>query len=77
MRLHTLFGLSPAEQHLALDLVRGVTLAESADRRTVALSTVKTQLLQLFAKTGTHRQSQLIALLSGCLTVPSNDRTKR
>lgn len=74
-RLRALFGFSPAEQRLALDLVHGLTLAEAADRRAVALSTVKTQLLQLFTKTGTNRQSQLVALLLGFMAVPTDNQS--
>lgn len=71
-RLRAMFGLSPAEQRLALDLVRDLTLAEAADDHGVALSTVRTQLLQLFAKTSTSRQSELVALLGRCLALPAS-----
>jgi DNA-binding CsgD family transcriptional regulator len=57
-------GLSRAQAELAMMLLQGHTLSEIAAARGVALSTVKTQLLQLFAQTGANRQSDLISLLT-------------
>lgn len=71
-RLRAMFGLSPAEQRLAVDLVHNLTLAEAAEHHGSALSTVRTQLLRLFAKTGTSRQSELVALLGRCLALPDS-----
>lgn len=72
-RLATVFGLTPAEQRVAHDLARDRGLAEIAERHGVALSTVKTQLLGLFAKTGTNRQSQLVGSLLRVLALPGRD----
>lgn len=58
------FELTAAEAALAHDLTCGLSLAESAARRGVRLSTARTQLLALFAKTDTHKQAQLVRLLS-------------
>lgn len=69
-RLSALFGFTPAEERLALDLLRDLSLAEIAERHAVALSTIKTQALRLFAKTGTNRQSHLVALFVRCLMLP-------
>lgn len=73
-RLAIAFGLTPAEQKVALDLARDLSLAAIADRQAVAQSTVKSHLLSLFAKTGTNRQSQLVALLGRLLSLPHGDR---
>ena len=63
------FGLTPAEAKLAAAIADGVTLAEAGERSGVALSTVRNHLKVVFVKTGTHRQSDLAALLS-VLRVP-------
>jgi DNA-binding CsgD family transcriptional regulator len=69
-RLAALFGLSPAEQRLALGLVAELTLKEIADLHGVLPSTIKTQLESLFAKTGKSRQSTLVRLLHQTLALP-------
>jgi DNA-binding CsgD family transcriptional regulator len=58
-----LFGLTGAESRLAILLVQGNTLQDSADRLDVTPATVRSQLMQVFQKTGTSRQSQLVSLL--------------
>lgn len=73
-RLAIAFGLTPAEQKVALDLTRDLSLADIAERHEVAPSTVKSHLLSLFAKTGTNRQSHLVALLGRLLSLPHGDR---
>ena len=61
------FGLSTAEARLASALVAGRTLAEYADRTGHSRTTVRNQLATVFAKTGTHRQSELVLLIAGRL----------
>ena len=56
--------LTPAEAKVAGLVGNGVTLAEAARVSGVAISTVRNQLKAVFAKTETHRQSELVALLS-------------
>lgn len=58
-----LFGLSGAEARLAVGLVAGDTLEQYAARRGVGIGTVRGQVKQVFAKTGTTRQAELVALL--------------
>jgi len=48
-------------------LLEGCTLTEAAERLEVQVSTVRTQLKSIFWKTGTHRQGELMKLLSGAL----------
>ncbi len=62
--LMALFGLTPAEAELALALQSGETLPRYADRHGRSLNTVKTHMKAVFAKTETHRQADLIRLLS-------------
>jgi DNA-binding CsgD family transcriptional regulator len=57
------YGLSAAETRLLRDLLAGSTLNEAAVGEQVSLNTIKFHLKQLFAKTGTHRQSDLLSLV--------------
>jgi DNA-binding CsgD family transcriptional regulator len=61
--LRAAFGLSPGEAELALSLATGERLREVADRRGISIETARTQLKQIFLKTNTRRQSDLISLL--------------
>ncbi|WP_129267576.1 helix-turn-helix transcriptional regulator [Bradyrhizobium betae] len=58
--LVSLFELTDAESRLTSALVAGSTLEEYAVRRGVELSTVRYQLKQVLAKTGTRRQVDLV-----------------
>lgn len=58
--LATLFALTDAESRLASALVGGDTLEQYAQRRGVAVGTVRYQLKQVLAKTGASRQSDLV-----------------
>jgi DNA-binding CsgD family transcriptional regulator len=58
------YDLSPSEAKLATALVRGQTPNDYAQQRGISNNTVKTQLKQVLAKTGTHRQSELLQLLT-------------
>lgn len=59
-----LFGLTPAEARLAGLLVEGQSVNEIAERLKLSRGTVRGQLKVVFAKTGAHRQGELVALLS-------------
>lgn len=62
-RLRAEFGLTKAEARLALHLTDGSSLASAAAAFDVKLTTIRSQLQQVFAKTGTSRQSELVAML--------------
>lgn len=62
--LRDLLGLTLAEARLAAVLAEGQGLVEAARRLGIAHNTAKAQLRSVFAKTGVHRQAQLIALLA-------------
>ena len=62
-RARKAFGLTPAEAILASELCQGATLEEVAVQRKVSTHTIRTQLKSVFMKTGTNRQSELVALL--------------
>lgn len=62
-RLQTTFRFTPAEAALAAALAAGASLADYAQQRSVALSTVRSQLKALYEKTDTRRQGELVAKL--------------
>jgi DNA-binding response OmpR family regulator/DNA-binding CsgD family transcriptional regulator len=57
-----LYGLSPAETRLALALARGLRLEEIADEFGISRNTVSYTMKNLFRKTDTDRQADLISL---------------
>lgn len=61
--LQSLFGLTPAEARVALSLLSGSTLRETADRLGVSYHTARHQLQTVLDKTGARRQADLLALL--------------
>lgn len=67
--LASLFGLTPAETRIALALLEGLRSEEIAEQMGVSITTVAFHLRNLFQKTDTHRQADLIALLlAGSMT---------
>lgn len=56
------YGLTPAESLLTASLVDGDTLAEGAQALGIQLSTARSRLKVIQAKTGCHRQTDLIRL---------------
>jgi DNA-binding CsgD family transcriptional regulator/PAS domain-containing protein len=61
--LGRVFGLTPALARLAAALVAGRTLAEYADAARISQGTARGYLKELFARTSTGRQSELVRLL--------------
>jgi DNA-binding CsgD family transcriptional regulator len=59
------FGLSVAESRLVSALLAGRTLEAYARETGHSRNTVRNQLAVIFQKTGTHRQSELVALIAG------------
>jgi DNA-binding CsgD family transcriptional regulator len=59
-----MYRLTAAEASLVEHLAAGEPLAEIAERRRVRISTLRTQLSTVLAKTGTHRQGDVVRLLS-------------
>jgi DNA-binding CsgD family transcriptional regulator len=57
------FSLSPAEANVASRLGTGSSPQEIADQLQVSRETVRNQIKSIFAKTGTHRQAELVALI--------------
>lgn len=62
-----LYALSPAETRLVCSLAEGRTLAESAKHAHLKLQTARTYLKQVFQKTNTNRQADLIRVMLSSL----------
>ncbi|MEH6474629.1 MAG: hypothetical protein V7727_03020 [Sneathiella sp.] len=58
-----LYSLTPAEGRLALGLTNGFKLDDLAEEWGVSMHTVRSQLRQIFRKTDTSRQSELVKLI--------------
>jgi len=65
--LGELYELTPAQARLAWHIACGYTLVECAEFLSVSVTTVKSHLRELFAKTDTHRQADLARLLNRTL----------
>jgi DNA-binding CsgD family transcriptional regulator len=61
--LTRLYGLTRKEARVATEILRGDGLQAVADRMSVTLSTVRVHLQNVFDKTQTHRQTELMRLL--------------
>ena len=68
--LQKLFGLTSAEARLAREIARGLSAGEAAEALGVKMATVRSQMAQIFAKTGTKRQGELVALLTRLAILP-------
>jgi DNA-binding CsgD family transcriptional regulator/PAS domain-containing protein len=68
------FGLTPAETEVLASLLAGRTRDETAIHLAISLATIKTHLLNIFAKTGVRRQAELIRLVSRVLPPISSGR---
>ena len=72
-----IYKLTPAEGELVQLLAQGRSLEEAAAFRSVTLNTARSQLKQIFAKTGTRRQSELLqVVLSGVAIMEGEDQTQ-
>ena len=73
-RLRCHFDLTPSEARLALHLVTGETLRSAAAKLSITYETSRTSLKNIFRKTGTCRQAELVVViltaLPDCLKQP-------
>lgn len=58
-----LYQLTPAEAKLAMLLMQGISLDAAADELQIAKGTARVHMRNIFSKTDTHRQSELVRLL--------------
>lgn len=63
--LQDCFGLTLAEAKLASKICSGTQITIAAAQLGISYETARTQLKAVFAKTETHRQAELVALLGG------------
>ena len=61
--LRAVFQLTPTEARIAQALANGKTITEIASAHRATLQTVRKQLKIIFAKTGTNRQAQCVAVI--------------
>ena len=57
-------GLTPAEWRIVAKLTSGASIADAAIALGITISTARTHLSRVFAKTGTSRQGELVALVT-------------
>jgi DNA-binding CsgD family transcriptional regulator len=62
--LRRLYGLTNAEANVALQILRCEGVAAIAEELSLSPATVRTHLRHIFEKTGTHRQTELVRLLT-------------
>ncbi len=63
VKLAELFALTAAESRLAVALQEGLTLRDASLRHGISINTARVQLSNIFAKTKTHRQADLVRLM--------------
>jgi DNA-binding CsgD family transcriptional regulator len=72
--LHCHFGLTLAQARLALHLAAGETLRSAAAKSSISYETARSHLKNIFNKTGTCRQAELVIViltaLPGCVGAP-------
>jgi DNA-binding CsgD family transcriptional regulator len=68
--LQKIFGLTPAEARLAIQIAQGEMLADIAQAANISMATARKQLACVFQKTRTHRQAELVALLARVSILP-------
>ena len=62
--MQELFALTPSESRLAAALMAGRSLQNFAEGAGISIETARTMLKNIFGKTDTHRQGELVAKLS-------------
>ena len=66
--LRKLYGLTPSEALLSMQLVEGLTLDEAADQLNIRKNTARAHLRSIFSKTNVTRQTSLVSLLMGSMS---------
>jgi DNA-binding CsgD family transcriptional regulator len=72
-QLQSRFALTPTEARLALHLATGDSMRSAAVLLNMTYETARTHLKNIFAKTGTNRQSQLAILILNLHHAPLSD----
>lgn len=69
--LRDVYGLTAQERRLAVLLYEGAALPAAAKAIGIEVSTARSHLKNIFAKTGTRRQTELVRVLASCAAVVS------
>ncbi|MHC2018729.1 helix-turn-helix transcriptional regulator [Methylobacterium sp. CM6247] len=69
-KLQSIFSLTPAEARLAVLITGGATPTEAGKFQGISVATVRTQLSAIYTKTHTHRQAELVTLVSRLSVLP-------
>ena len=67
--LRNLYEFTPAEGALALKLANGLTLEEASEALDIRKNTARAHLRSIFSKTGVTRQTMLVRLILGSLSI--------
>ncbi|MEF2553774.1 hypothetical protein VQ042_20920 [Aurantimonas sp. A2-1-M11] len=62
-KLKRSLGLTRTEAEIAIDMLKGLSAGEIAERRGNALLTIRTHIKSILFKSGTNRQAALVSLL--------------
>lgn len=65
------YGITPAECRLLVLLTQGLTLADAAETLGISMTTARTHVARLLAKTGTDSQADLMRLAISALAPAS------
>ncbi len=66
--LRKIYGLTPAEALLSIQLAEGLTLDEAAEQLNIRKNTARAHLRSIFSKTNVTRQTSLVSLLLSSMT---------
>jgi DNA-binding CsgD family transcriptional regulator len=73
-QLRSHFGLTDAQARLAIEIAKGEGLKACTRRLGIAMSTGRSHLKQIFEKTETRRQAELVRVISACrFNAPESD----
>jgi DNA-binding CsgD family transcriptional regulator len=61
--IRLLFGRTPAQAGLAREILQGDGVQAAAERLGISRATARTHLLEVFQKTGTSRQAELVRVI--------------
>jgi DNA-binding CsgD family transcriptional regulator len=75
-RLRRLFGFTRMEAAVAVQLLNSKSVREIAAESSISVNTVRFHLKQLFSKTGTARQAELVRLLSATVQLRPEGRQR-
>jgi DNA-binding CsgD family transcriptional regulator len=72
-----LFGLTPAETALTLQLINGLSLEEASEALNIRRNTARAHLRSIFSKTGVRRQTELVRLFLNSVAALGYDESAK